>query len=106
MAINGIEKAKLTRELKTLREKIKNPATNGIERVKLTKQYRVVRDIILSGNKSAAKPSRLDKLKSGDYDNQPPEAFIGTVREIVEQEGASIASVKPPVTNYVEGYVR
>lgn len=103
MGISGIERVKLTGELKKIRSIITNPDTSGIERIKLTKEYRSVRSKIV-GDKQSTKGLRLDKLVAGEYHNEKADAFISIVREIVEKEGAPLDAVKPPIVDYVEGH--
>ena len=104
MALSGIEKIKLTGELKKLAKQITDPAVGGVAKIRLTKDIKAIRAKITGSDKKIS--SMLENLLAGKYSNLNPYDFIRTIRAIVDTEGVELSVVKPPTRQYVEAYLQ
>lgn len=97
--LTGIQKLKLAKQLKLLRQDIKLPGIKGMDKLKLAKEIKSIRAQITGKGKAVV--SRLEELIKGKFNNLAPPKFIALVREISEETN-DFESVKKPVIDYVQ----
>ncbi|MCC8380455.1 hypothetical protein [Xenorhabdus sp. PB30.3] len=95
---SSVTKLKLAKQIRQLRQQIKNESVESIEKFKLVKEIQSIRAQIIGRTPKFA--LRLAELINGKFDYLEPEKFIAIVRDI-SQESGEFESVKQPVVNYV-----
>lgn len=98
--MNGLKKLELAKQMASLLKKLKSDDLKGLEKLEIARSFQKVRSQLLSTDTKTTK-NLWEKLLSGDLDSLKPTKFMEAVKDIVNDNLASIDDVKEPMMRYI-----